>query len=92
MSLLASYWPWPDLQLAWPLALLALPVPLLMHLWKRRAEPGAALRVPYAAAELLALAGGGRVDASWLRTIILWLAWAALCWAMRSRRRRKAGR
>lgn len=43
MNLLASYWPWPDLQLAWPLALLALPLPLLMRWWKRRADPGAAL-------------------------------------------------
>ncbi|WP_416056652.1 vWA domain-containing protein [Stenotrophomonas maltophilia] len=82
MNLLGSYWPWPDLQLAWPLALLALPLPLLMHFWKRRAEAGAALRVPYAANELQALAGGGRIDASWLRTAVLWLAWSTLCVAM----------
>lgn len=82
MNLLASYWPWPDLQLAWPLALLALPLPLLMRWWKRRADPGAALRVPYAATELEALAGGGRVDVSWLRTLLLWLGWCALCVAL----------
>ena len=79
MNLWTTYWPWPDLQLAWPLALLALPLPLLMRWWKRRAEPGAALRVPYAAAELEALSGGGRVDVSWLRTLLLWLGWCALC-------------
>ena len=82
MNLLASYWPWPDLQLAWPLALLALPLPLLMRWWKRCADPGAALRVPYAATELEALAGGGRVDVSWLRTLLLWLGWCALCVAL----------
>gem|GEM_PF-4342580 len=82
MNLLASYWPWPDLQLAWPLALLALPLPLLMRWWKRRADPGAALRVPYAATELQALSGGGRVDVSWLRTLLLWLGWCALCVAL----------
>ncbi|KAG0749708.1 hypothetical protein G6F24_015205 [Rhizopus arrhizus] len=82
MNLLASYWPWPDLQLAWPLALLALPLPLLMYAWKRRADPGAALRVPYAASELEALTGGGRVDVSWLRTLLLWLGWCALCVAL----------
>ena len=75
MSALAAYWPWPDLQLAWPLALLALPLPILMYAWKRRADPGAALRVPYAAAELEALAGGGRVGVSWLRSGLLWLGW-----------------
>jgi len=79
MSALAAYWPWPDLQLAWPLALLALPLPILMLAWKRRADPGAALRVPYAAAELEALAGGGRVGVSWLRSGLLWLGWLALC-------------
>ncbi|KAG1165290.1 hypothetical protein G6F35_018847 [Rhizopus arrhizus] len=39
-----------------------------MYAWKRRADPGAALRVPYAASELEALTGGGRVDVSWLPT------------------------
>lgn len=82
MSALAAYWPWPDLQLAWPLALLAMPSPILMYAWRRRADPGAALRVPYAAAELEALAGGGRIGVSWLRSGLLWLGWLALCVAM----------
>ena len=82
MSLLAGYWPWPDLQLAWPWALAALPLPLLMRWWKRRADPGAALRVPYAAADLQGLAGAGRLDASWLRTLLLWCGWLALCVAL----------
>ncbi len=82
MSALASYWPWPDLQLAWPLALLAVPLPLLMLAWKRRAAPGAALRVPYAATELVALAGAGRIDARRWRALLLWLGWIALCVAL----------
>lgn len=82
MTLLSTYWPWPDLQLAWPLALLALPLPLLMHAWKRRPEPGAALRVPYAADELQALSAGGRSSVAWLRILLLWLGWIALCVAM----------
>lgn len=100
MSALAAYWPWPDLQLAWPLALLALPLPILMYAWKRRADPGAALRVPYAAAELEALAGGGRIGfpgcaaacCGWPGWRCAWRWRGRSNWARRSPRRRKAGR
>ncbi|KAG1529857.1 hypothetical protein G6F50_017712 [Rhizopus delemar] len=54
----------------------------MMYAWTRRADPGAALRVPYAASELEALPGGGRVAVSWLRTLLLWLGWCALCVAL----------
>ncbi len=82
MNLLPA-WPWPDLQFAWPLALLALPLPWLMRWWPRRERIGDALRVPYAAATLQAIAGThAAVAATWLFRGLLWLGWASLCVAL----------
>ncbi|MFL9584407.1 vWA domain-containing protein [Stenotrophomonas sp. AB1(2024)] len=78
---LSSVLPWLDL-LAWPWALLALPLPWLMRWWPRRNAPSPALRVPYAAGALAALgqAGGG---GPWrVGRLLLWLAWASLCVAL----------
>lgn len=73
-------WPWPDLVFAWPLALLALPLPLLMRWWPRAAEKqGAALRVPWSAQVVDGLGGTGAARASWLGQLLIWLAWACLC-------------
>lgn len=74
---------WPDLLLAWPLALLALPLPWLMRWWPRRAAPqGAALRVPWSAQQLQDIAGGGSRGGAGMRRVVLWLAWSALCVAL----------
>ncbi len=64
---------------AWPWMLAALPVPVLMHWWPQRNASAAALRVPYAAAQLQALgsAVGGR--ALGVGRLLLWLAWVCLC-------------
>lgn len=65
--------------LAWPWMLAALPLPVLMHWWPQRNASAAALRVPYAAAQLQALgsAVGGR--ALGVGRLLLWLAWGCLC-------------
>jgi len=76
-------WPWPDLLLAWPWALLAVPLPLLMRWWPRRGgEHAAALRVPWRAALLQEIAGGGRAPAWRLHGLLLWLGWCCLCVAL----------
>lgn len=64
---------------AWPWMLAALPVPVLMLWWPQRNASAAALRVPYAAAQLQALgsAVGGR--ALGVGRLLLWLAWVCLC-------------
>ena len=64
---------------AWPWMLAVLPVPVLMHWWPQRNASAAALRVPYAAAQLQALgsAVGGR--ALGVGRLLLWLAWGCLC-------------
>ena len=72
------------LRLAWPLALAALPLPLLTMLLPRaRRRPGAALRVPAPFLQaLVADAGGGRRAGA--RRAWLWLAvpaWLLLCLA-----------
>ncbi|KAF1014596.1 MAG: hypothetical protein GAK31_02083 [Stenotrophomonas maltophilia] len=79
MNLPAFAWPWPDLLLAWPWALLALPLPWLMRWWQRRTQGGAALRVPYAADALQALASEQPALGRGLQRAVLWLAWIALC-------------
>lgn len=78
---LSSVLPWLD-ALAWPWALLALPLPWLMRWWPRRNAAAPALRVPYAAGALAELGQAGGV-ASWrIGRLLLWLAWACLCVAM----------
>jgi len=72
----------PDLVLAWPWALLALPLPWLMRLWPRADAPRAALRVPWPAQPLHQIAGGGHAASAWLPRVLLWLGWAALCVAL----------
>jgi len=75
---LPSWLAWLD-TLAWPWMLAALPLPVLMHWWPQRSATAAALRVPYAAAQLQALgvAPGGR--SLGLGRLVLWLAWVCLC-------------
>ncbi|WP_448143452.1 vWA domain-containing protein [Stenotrophomonas bentonitica] len=78
---LSSVLPWLD-ALAWPWALLALPLPLLMRWWPRRNAAAPALRVPYAAGALAEL-GQASGAAGWrIGRLLLWLAWACLCVAM----------
>ncbi|WP_394161278.1 vWA domain-containing protein [Stenotrophomonas nematodicola] len=69
---------WLDL-LAWPWMLAALPLPVLMHWWPQRNATAAALRVPYAAAQLQALGAGAGGRAFGVGRVLLWLAWACLC-------------
>lgn len=78
---LVSLLPWLD-DLAWPWALLALPVPWLMRWWPRRAVAGPALRVPYAAGALANLGLAHGVAAWRIGRLLLWLAWACLCMAL----------
>ncbi|QDH71681.1 vWA domain-containing protein [Marilutibacter alkalisoli] len=71
---------WPELQLVWPLWLLAIPLPLLV-LWLLPAAPvsSPALRLPHAA-RLAEVAGGGRRGRPGLGPgLLLWLAWILLC-------------
>lgn len=78
---LSSVLPWLDV-LAWPWALLALPLPWLMRWWPRRNAAAPALRVPYAAGTLAEL-GQASGAAGWrIGRLLLWLAWACLCVAM----------
>lgn len=78
---LVSLLPWLD-DLAWPWALLALPLPWLMRWWPRSAAAGPALRVPYAAGALADL-GQAHGAAAWrIGRLLLWLAWACLCVAL----------
>ncbi|HDS0924056.1 TPA: VWA domain-containing protein [Stenotrophomonas maltophilia] len=78
---LSSVLPWLD-ALAWPWALLALPLPWLMRWWPRRNAAAPALRVPYAAGALAEL-GQASGAAGWrIGRLLLWLAWACLCVAM----------
>lgn len=78
---LSSVLPWLD-ALAWPWALLALPLPWLMRWWPRRNAAAPALRVPYAAGALAEL-GQSSGAAGWrIGRLLLWLAWACLCVAM----------
>lgn len=78
---LSSVLPWLDL-LAWPWALLALPLPWLMRWWPRRNATAPALRVPYAAGTLAALGQAGGGGAWRVGRLLLWLAWASLCVAL----------
>lgn len=78
---LVSLLPWLD-DLAWPWALLALPLPWLMRWWPRRAVAGPALRVPYAAGALAELGQAHGVGAWRAGRLLLWLAWACLCVAL----------
>ncbi|HAI45554.1 MAG TPA: hypothetical protein DCM50_02440 [Stenotrophomonas sp.] len=67
--------------LAWPWLLAALPLPVLMYWWPQRNASAAALRVPYAAAQLQALGAGGAGRGLGIGRLLLWLAWACLCLA-----------
>jgi len=78
---LASVLPWLD-ALAWPWALLALPLPWLMRWWPRRNAAAPALRVPYAAGALAELGQASGVAGWRIGRLLLWLAWACLCVAM----------
>ena len=78
---LVSLLPWLD-DLAWPWALLALPLPWVMRWWPRRAVAGPALRVPYAAGALAELGQAHGVAAWRVGRLLLWLAWACLCVAL----------
>ncbi|MDF2818290.1 MAG: hypothetical protein K0S73_2230 [Stenotrophomonas rhizophila] len=78
---LSSVLPWLD-ALAWPWALLALPLPWLMRWWPRRNAAAPALRVPYAAGALAELGQAGGVAGWRIGRLLLWLAWACLCVAM----------
>jgi len=75
-------WTLPEMALAWPWALLALPLPLLMYLWPRRSAAGAALRVPWPAQLLRQLDDGAGSGPRWVKQVLMWLAWAALCVAL----------
>ena len=78
---LSSVLPWLD-ALAWPWALLALPLPWLMRWWPRRNVAAPALRVPYAPGALAEL-GQATGGSAWrIGRLLLWLAWASLCVAM----------
>lgn len=75
--------PWPDLLLAWPWALLALPLPWLMQRWRRRDGAAApALRVPWPAPVLREIAGEARAARAGLQRLLMWLGWCCLCVAM----------
>ncbi|MDY0979437.1 MULTISPECIES: vWA domain-containing protein [Stenotrophomonas] len=78
---LSSVLPWLD-ALAWPWALLALPLPWLMRWWPRRNAAAPALRVPYAAGALAELGQASGVAVWRIGRLLLWLAWACLCVAM----------
>lgn len=78
---LSSVVPWLD-ALAWPWALLALPLPWLMRWWPRRNAAAPALRVPYAAGALAELGQASGVAGWRIGRLLLWLAWACLCVAM----------
>lgn len=78
---LSSVLPWLD-ALAWPWALLALPLPWLMRWWPRRNAAAPALRVPYAAGALAELGQASGGNAWRFGRLLLWLAWACLCVAM----------
>ncbi len=78
---LSSVLPWLDV-LAWPWALLALPLPWLMRWWPRRNAAAPALRVPYAAGALAELGQASGVAGWRIGRLLLWLAWACLCVAM----------
>jgi len=77
---LSSVLPWLD-ALAWPWALLALPLPWMMRWWPRR-NAAPALRVPYAAGSLAELGQASGVAGWRIGRLLLWLAWACLCVAM----------
>lgn len=67
-----------NIEFAWPLSLLALPLPLLAAWLPRAAEAGgSALRLPYYAA-LTAMAGEGRAVRSRLRLVLAIVAWLLL--------------
>lgn len=78
---LSSVLPWLD-ALAWPWALLTLPLPWLMRWWPRRNAAAPALRVPYAAGALAELGQASGVAGWRIGRLLLWLAWACLCVAM----------
>jgi Ca-activated chloride channel family protein len=78
---LSSVLPWLDV-LAWPWALLALPLPWLMRWWPRRNAAAPALRVPYAAGARAELGQASGVAGWRIGRLLLWLAWACLCVAM----------
>jgi len=78
---LSSVLPWLD-ALAWPWALLVLPLPWLMRWWPRRNAAAPALRVPYAAGALAELGQASGVAGWRIGRLLLWLAWACLCVAM----------
>jgi Ca-activated chloride channel homolog len=66
--------------LAWPWALLAIPLPWLMRWFPGKADVGPALRVPYTADALSALGASARLLSPLrLGRVLLWLAWIALC-------------
>ncbi len=69
-----------DVTLAWPWLLIALPLPLLARwLLPPVRSSGAALKVPFGSRlEAVAAGGGGRARAGG-GSVLLWLAWAALC-------------
>ena len=81
MQSFSAWLPWLE-SLAWPWALLALPLPWAMRWWPRRADAAPALRVPYAAGTLAALGQAGGVAGWRLGRLLLWLAWASLCVAL----------
>ena len=62
---------------AWPWMWLALPLPLLMRWWPQSAPRVPALRVPWEPTRLQLEAASRRWFS--LRTLLLWLAWVALC-------------
>ena len=80
MSALASMQAWLA-TFAWPLALCALPLPLLARwLLPRRRSASAALRVPYGERiDAIAAAGAGHALRGRGPGVLAWLAWAALC-------------
>lgn len=81
MQNLVAWLPWLQ-SLAWPWALLALPLPWAMRWWPQRSAAAPALRVPYAAGALAALGQPGGVAAWRVGRLLLWLAWASLCVAL----------
>lgn len=72
---------WMPVGFAWPWLLLALPLPLLARLLLPAAGTGSpALRVPWAAADLQAIAGSGGLARRGLAMgLLAWLGWALLC-------------
>lgn len=79
---LLQSWGLPELMLAWPWALLALPLPLLMRWWPQPAASQAALRVPWPAQSLRQIEPDGSAARAWLPRVLLWLGWCALCLAL----------